>query len=283
MFAGALADAMAFAHEGRAPGPAPPLWVGEVSDDTQLTLATCEALRRKHGEVHPEVVAEQLVAWHLGPGFAGLGASTRKALGELCAGGHWALVGRKGEMGAGNGAAIRVAPLAFVLDFNEQTDRRRLRDGCRITHHNDEAYVGALAIALVIQDALRRGWRGRESVFAMLEKELPDTRVRDRVMALGSIDSAEPIFQIAQTFGNSGYVVDSVPLAIVSYCWAAENRDFEGMVEQVVAAGGDCDSIGSMAGQCYGALVGEAGLPSSFVAQLPPVVGDVVDRLFAAL
>ena len=37
---------------------------------------------------------------------------------------------------------MRIAPLAFVLDAGDRSHRVIIRDVCRITHHNDEAYVG---------------------------------------------------------------------------------------------------------------------------------------------
>ena len=86
-----------------------------VSDDTQLTVATCEAIVDAGGIV-PERIAERFVVWFLAGRLRGLGASTRKALRDLDAGAHWALSGAKGERSAGNGAAMRVAPLAFLLD-----------------------------------------------------------------------------------------------------------------------------------------------------------------------
>ena len=82
--------------------------------------------------------------------ISGIGASTQKSLTELNAGGHWASVGTSGERSAGNGAAMRISPLAFFLDPNIQTDRTTIRDVCRITHRNDEAYLGALAIVYSI-------------------------------------------------------------------------------------------------------------------------------------
>ncbi|MCB9614252.1 MAG: ADP-ribosylglycohydrolase family protein [Sandaracinus sp.] len=281
LLGGALADALAFAHEGRAPGPAPELRVGAISDDTQLTLAACEALIADRGEVRPERVAEHLVLWHRRHGFVGLGASTAKALRELSVGGHWALVGRKGEMAAGNGAAVRIAPLAFVLDLATPAARQVLRDVARITHHSDEAYVGALALALAIRDALDHEWRGRDALFASLLDTLPDTRVRDRLALLRGASS--PIVEVAAEHGTSGYVVDAVPLAIHAYAWAAESGDFASMVRQLVEAGGDCDSIASMAAQCLGAARGEAALPATVVARLPAIVGDTADRLAQSL
>jgi ADP-ribosylglycohydrolase len=43
-------------------------------------------------------------------------------------------------MPAGNGGAMRIAPLAFVLDSLDK--RVLIRDAVRITHANDEAYLG---------------------------------------------------------------------------------------------------------------------------------------------
>jgi len=45
---------------------------------------------------------------------------------------------------------MRIAPLAFVLDPLKARDRTIIRDVCRITHHNEESYVGTLAVVLAI-------------------------------------------------------------------------------------------------------------------------------------
>ncbi|MAQ16206.1 MAG: hypothetical protein CMN30_15625 [Sandaracinus sp.] len=279
LLAGAVADGLAFAHEGRAPGPVGGLRLGRVSDDTELTLATCAALVEASGAVQPEAIAEHFVRWHRQRGFSGLGAATLQAVRDLSLGGHWALVGRRGEMAAGNGAAIRVAPLAFVLDLGAPRGRRTLRDVARITHHSDEAYVGALALALTLRDATRGPWAGRAELFARLAEELPDTRVRDRLAAIAPLASVS-VGEVAATFGNGGYVVDAVPLALHAYaCWA-ERADLLGLVRNLVEAGGDCDSIASMAAQCLGALHGRAVLDGTPVA-VPDWVSAGVEAFVA--
>lgn len=280
LLGGALADALAFAHEGRRPGPVSALRVGSISDDTQLTLATCRAVMEQRGGVRPEAVADHFVRWHREHGFIGLGAATTKALRELSVGGHWALVGRKGEMAAGNGAAVRVAPLAFSLDLATRRGRQVLRDVCRITHHSDEAYVGALALALSIQHAATEPWRGRSALFDMLLDELPDTRVRDRLGELRTCSDSVPA--LGARMGTSGYVVESVPLAIHGYALAADSGDFQCMITQIVEAGGDCDSIGAMAAQCFGARHGTSALPADQREALPEIVMRITDRFAAS-
>src|SRR5580658_3347423 len=146
LLGGGLGDAWGGPYEGVA-GPV----VFEVpsrpalSDDTQLTLATCQSII-EFGRVDPENLASHLLRWFLAGRIHGIGSSTLKAMRDLAIGTNWALAGRRGEFAAGNGAAMRIAPLAFLLDPADSQDCTLIRDVCRITHHNDEAYVGAVAV-----------------------------------------------------------------------------------------------------------------------------------------
>ena len=83
-----------------------------VSDDTQLTLATCESII-EHGGIHVERLASHFATWFAAGRITRIGASTLKAMRDLEAGVHWALAGSRGEY---SGAAMRIAPLAFLLD-----------------------------------------------------------------------------------------------------------------------------------------------------------------------
>jgi ADP-ribosyl-[dinitrogen reductase] hydrolase len=110
-----------------------------VTDDTQLTIATCEAIIATR-TVAPEPIARRFACWFRERRITGIGSSTLKALTELNAGVHWAMAGAGGERSAGNGAAMRIAPVAFFLDPDVDAHRRTVRDICRLTHCNDEAY-----------------------------------------------------------------------------------------------------------------------------------------------
>ena len=152
LLAGLLGDAWGGAYEGQsAPAGTAFPRIAVVSDDTQLIMATCEALIESGGRVEPEIIASRFREWFTSGRFTGLGSSTLKALRDLSAGAHWALSGARGEFAAGAGAAMRAAPLAFFLDPRLDQDRQAIRDVSRITHHSDEAYAGALAMVLAVR------------------------------------------------------------------------------------------------------------------------------------
>ena len=264
------------------PGPVrfrePENW--SISDDSQLTLATCEAITQAK-TVSPEQIADHFLQWYRARRITGVGASTLKALRDLDAGQHWALAGAKGEMTAGNGAAMRIAPLAFCLDPEDDEDRRLIRDVCRITHHNEEAYVGALAILTAVR-AVAFGDAAPSDLLETVLSKLPDSRVRDRIRDLSSLHDAS-ITDVAAQFGSSGYVVESVPLSL----YAARSIDrypFDEILRMIIEAGGDTDTNASITGQIVGTWIGASQIPERLIHSLPNV--NNIDRIatdFAAV
>lgn len=274
LLAGAIGDAVGAHAEGSSSPSLPhdetPL---RITDDTQLTLATAESIT-EHRQILPEKIAERFTLWYRQRRFTGLGSSTLKALRELDAGGHWATVGAVGERAAGNGAAIRIAPLAFLLDPENDLDRRTIRDVCRISHRHDEAYLGALALIHSIRFAMVRGNLSGE-LFDFLSASLPDSVVRDRFRSIQS-ESLSPYDYVAR-FSSSGYVADSVPLAILS---AVYFSDFETLLPEIISLGGDTDSNTSMACQLLAASQDSNSLPANWfnrledVSQIKQIVHD---------
>lgn len=235
-----------------------------LSDDTQLTLATCEAIQAA-GRVAPEAIAGAFARWFRAGAITGVGSSTLKALRDLDVGAHWALSGARGERAAGNGAAMRIAPLAFLLDPFDSEHRVLIRDVCRITHHSDEAYLGALAVLLAIH---RETWPPGPSFFQDLTETLPDSRVRDRLAEFAGVLPETPLSEIVRRFGSSGYVVETVPLALLLACRITP-ASFADLLAELVEAGGDTDTIGSIAGQVAGAHLGLSRLPHPLLAPGP--------------
>ncbi|WP_205510192.1 ADP-ribosylglycohydrolase family protein [Longitalea arenae] len=286
MLGGAIGDAWGSAFENlkipdsttafylSKPKETNPLWA--FTDDTQLTMATCEALCAS-ADFRPDLLADVFVRYYKEKRLSGLGASTLKAIVELEAGAHWSQVGRTGEFAAGNGAAMRIAPFAFFGNMS----RENIRSACWITHRNDEAYVGALAIFLSLKAIVAGEWTGKNNLFELIIPALPDTRVRDRLMEINAIQCKSDIKTIA-ALGNNGYVVNSVPFAIFAATQAGRIGMYE-MYKSVIGCGGDTDTNASLAGQIAGALLGISHLPKELLLKLSTVDGydwvrSVIDR-----
>ena len=229
----------------------------KISDDTVLSLATARAVLKKR-TVDPAAIAASFAEEFATNQIPGLGASTLKALRDLKAGVHWALSGRRGEHAAGNGAAMRIAPLAFFLDCDNSIHRRTIRDVCRITHHNDEAYVAALAVLRTMQQT------ACSKPLTQIAKNLPDTNVRDVLLHLSALPKDTTASQAAMITGNSGYAPESVPLAVFI---AVTAHDLESGIMAAVACGGDTDTIASIVGQILGAQGYR--LSENWLARLP--------------
>lgn len=231
-----------------------------ITDDTQLTLATCEVLSK--GNFNPESLINQFIEYYRNKKLIGVGATTLKAILDKEAGFHWTQAGRSGEFAAGNGAAMRIAPFAFYSDIT----RENIFDACKITHRNDEAFAGALAVYLSIKAILNKDWDGKNHLFDIIIPKLPDTRVKDRLIEINQYDLATTISTIAK-LGNDGYVVNSVPFAI--YC-ATKILDIglSGIFEEIIRSGGDTDTNASIAGQIAGTLIGKDNIPNELLEKL---------------
>jgi ADP-ribosyl-[dinitrogen reductase] hydrolase len=122
-------------------------------------------------------------------------------------------------------------------------------------------------VVWAIRAACQGHWQGGAGLLDFVSERLPDTLVRDRMREItGQPDSQ--LSTIAERFGCSGYVVESVPLAR----FAAERvdmSDFAAMIGQVVRCGGDTDTNAAIAGQVAGTLVGEPGISPDLIQRLP--------------
>jgi ADP-ribosylglycohydrolase len=276
LLAGAAGDAIGGRFEGcaadTARGLPPPPWV--VSDDTRLTFATCRAIA-KAGAVDPEAIASEFIAEYRA-GLPGVGSSTLKALRDLAAGQHWALAGASGEFSAGNGAAMRIGPLAFFGDVSDRAYARSIRDVASITHRNDEAIAGALAIVWSLQ--LLGVRHALAQVLRALLDELPDTALSDSLAELAKLPVGAPPQDAASTVGTTGRTSESVALAIFI---GATAQSVEDAITTAVRCGGDTDTVAALSAQLCASAGGA--IPPGWSLDLPCEEARLLTESLAAL
>ncbi|MDF1696388.1 MAG: ADP-ribosylglycohydrolase family protein [Saprospiraceae bacterium] len=226
-----------------------------ITDDTQLTIAAIESLILDP-HASPDNVAKVMVQLYNQKKLVGLGASTFQALRELKMGQHWSQSGRRGEYGAGNGAAMRIAPFAFCPSINP----KRIREISSITHHNDEAYIGARCVITAIQGIISKEWNPASNLITYIIPKIPDTRVRDRLEEIEHITDLKEIAKM----GVDGYVVNSIPLSIAAANHAIKT-DLASTFDLLIEFGGDTDTNCSITGQIVGTYLGASGIQENLL------------------
>jgi ADP-ribosyl-[dinitrogen reductase] hydrolase len=82
------------------------------------------------------------------------------------------------------------------------------------------------------------------------------------------IEEETPLLKIARRFGCSGYVAESVPLALRGAS-GIRSLDFKNVLIELIACGGDTDTDASIAGRAPDALIGRGQLPEEMIAGTP--------------
>jgi ADP-ribosyl-[dinitrogen reductase] hydrolase len=277
LLAGALGDALGGPSEGADPNPGRGLPEGplQVSDDTLLVLATCRGIARA-GRVDPAAIAGAFVEAYRA-GLPGVGSSTLKALRDLDAGLPWALAGARGEYAAGNGGAMRVAPLAFFGDPRDESFRRLVRDVVDITHRHDEAVAAALAVVDAMHALAETPDEGRAALLHRVAERQPDTPVADSLLALATLPEGAGALDAARISGTSGRARDSVPLAL--FLAASPGAGMPAAWLDAIRCGGDTDTVASLVGQLLAARGREP--PAEWGGRLACL--DEIDALSRAL
>jgi len=245
--------------------PSPELAAGQYTDDTKMMLCIAEGMVEK-GHVDPQDVAERFVAWFDTGDLRGIGNTCRESIMNLKSGASWRESGSRGKWAAGNGTAMRIAPIG-LLDCQ---DLERLRKDCWsasiITHNNPEAVAGATAVAYVIARLVTDA-RDEETLLADSADFVGESEVaRNLAKAQGLLSSNTPTEEALARLGTSGYVVETVAGAL--YCFLRTPADFVTTVSSAVMGGGDTDTTAAVAGAISGAYNGLHSLPAHLVEEV---------------
>jgi ADP-ribosylglycohydrolase len=245
--------------------PGPGLAAGQYTDDTKMMLCLAESIV-ENSRVNPEDIARRFVAWFDSGDLRGIGNTCLEAILNLKQGVPWEASGHRGKWAAGNGTAMRIAPVG-LLDWQ---DMERLREDCWstsiITHHNPEAVAGATAVAYVIARLVTGGLNETGLLVDAAEFVGASEVARNLLQAQSLLSSNTSTDVALETLGTGGYVVETVASAL--YCFLRSPSDFVNTVSSAVLGGGDTDTTAAVAGAISGAYNGLHLLPAQLVAQV---------------
>ena len=229
---------------------------GEGTDATEMMLALAESLVAA-GDFDPQGVIDRYQAW-FAAGPRDVSLTTRTVMLALAAGTPWDLASRRahevlGHPMAGNGSLMRCAPVALRF-FHDPDMRRRvsLREST-LTHHAHLAAWSCVALNELLVAAMTGNLTASvPAVAVMLDDE--DSRVAS---ALRDAVDAEP-----DEIHAAAFVLDSLRAAV----WAVlHTTSFEGALVEIVNRGGDCDTVGAVAGALAGARYGAGAIPARWL------------------
>lgn len=202
---------------------------GTWSDDTSMTLATCDSIREL-GHIDTADMRDKFVCWiahgeYTIDGVFDYGGTTARAL-------HTGK-GGSGERDNGNGSLMRIAPLAFT----DATDEK-VSEVSAITHAHrtstDACVIFVELMRTVMNDALP-SW-------ALHLKGVPEQEIR-----------------------SGGFVRDTLKAA--TWCFVNTNS-YEACVLAAVNLGDDTDTTAAVAGALAGTTYGLKAIPQEWIDTL---------------
>ena len=232
---------------------------GEVTDDTQMTLAVAEGIAEQSADP-VEAAGQRFIEW-LRSGPKDIGGTCSRSItaawnaagdrpcrdvwfnASMCA--DRQIGGRSG----GNGALMRtVYPGLYYQDLDAA--ETAAADIARMTHWAIESTLACILYTRVIYLITNGG---------------NSEPVRNKLLNVVQGTPYDPRALTSKNLKPSVYVVDSFRCATASF-WCS--HDFEDALETAVNMGGDTDTIGAIAGGLAGAWHGFDKIPERWVLAL---------------
>ncbi|NLB89242.1 MAG: hypothetical protein GX790_08475 [Syntrophomonadaceae bacterium] len=275
---------------------------GLYTDDTQQAILIGQSLVVNQG-VNQEYIAKLFVKGfkskeygeggvfrHAGPGF-------KESINNIM---RFKPLNMCGAISAGNGAAMRIAPVGIY--YRDDVDKllKATIDISLITHRDIRGIAAAGIIAFTIAYLINKSWESLNishllSELKIFTKELEETiagnyptvnytldtkhQVSDSITVLEEIQSLDlqaaiPILDewARKTSGsdscyhNSAFALGSVLYSL--YLFTTLGLNWEKAVLTAVNGGGDADTIAAMLGAMCGAIHGYESIPANWVQKL---------------
>lgn len=233
------------------------------SDATNLSIATCESILEK-GEIQADTIGLKFADYYRDGKIKGMTPSTLRSLILLSMGQRKREDGPSamGEASNSAGAAMRIAPLAFLIDPHDPEDQKTIRAVCKITDNGEEAYAGALAILL----SIRLAQNARQNFIPQVIRLLPESETKNRLTEI----SKNPNISLRQLLlhrEQGDHAAESVPIALLAAQKSA-SAGIRSVWKEMVSASRDGAVLCSIAGQISGSFLSEADLPEEWMQRI---------------
>lgn len=249
--------------------------IGTWSDDGAQALALLDSLCQC-GKLDLDDLGDRLLAWLNGGEYTAdgrvfdVGITTARALHAFAAGAPAAASGPTGERDNGNGALMRVLPLAL---WHPGDDGALVQDAHRqslLTHGHPRSQVCCALYVLWARAVLQDESNAFQVAAGRLRGIYGGSSHRGELEAF-----VMPAFNSRP--GGTGYVVDCLRSAV----WACEGSDYAEVVRRAVSLGDDTDTTACVAGGIAGLRWGEEGIPERWREALRG--RELVERLLGGL
>jgi len=221
---------------------------GKVTDDTEMALALGRSLIRRHG-LDPRDLCEEFAAW-LKKGPIDVGNTCRRGIRRYLTEDSIAAPYFEGD--AGNGAAMRVLPLALATFGHPDTAAAWCPVQCHATHNHPLSDAAALALVDMMHGLLAG-----------------ETKEAARAIADALVEEHRTFRFVPYRGLSSAFVVDTMQTVLHFYFNTAS---FAECVVLTVNQGGDADTTGALAAMLAGATYGASAIPSGWLYRLDRAV-----------
>lgn len=221
---------------------------GAVTDDTQMALVLGRSLIARQGFDARDICAG-FAAW-LRSGPVDVGNTCRRGIRRFLEKGT--VEGPYAEDDAGNGAAMRVLPVALATLGHPERAAAWTVAQAHATHNHPLSDAACVALVRMVQGLVL----GAGGAVIAQEAEALITQHRD--------------FRFTPYRGRSSAFVVETLQTVLHYTLSSES--FEEVLTGTVNQGGDADTTGALAGMLAGARGGMAALPERWLAALDPAV-----------
>lgn len=221
---------------------------GQVTDDTEMSLCLGRAWLQA-GAWDARMAAEHFAGW-MKRNPIDIGNTCRRGIRRYMLDGT--LEAEFSEGAAGNGAAMRILPIALATYGNDALFERAAIEQAHLTHHHPLSDAATLALGHMVHTLLsgQGAKQCRKLANALVE--------------------AHPKFKFTPYPKRaSGYIVDTMQ-TVLHHFFSTDS--FESCVVETVNRGEDADTTAAIAGMLAGALYGVESIPKRWLDRLDPTV-----------